>query len=189
VLNLTQVQEGPFLAGSAGNPTFFAGNSKQLWDNNNGLIDGGLTEALSVEGTSSASFGVLATLTFLVTGTGTSHITIAGGNLRANSSDTVGVNVTCNSATIVVTSNGVSSNSSPTPGTGSTNSTPTPSPTGSTQPASAPELQAWTILPILIMALIAALGYRLNKKARYQHSLTYVSSTNQGQVTHNLAKR
>ncbi len=182
VLNLIQVQEGPFLTdNTGGGSTFFVGNSKQLWDNTNGLIDGGLTDALSIEGTSVESSGVLATLTFLVTGTGTSQITIAGGNLRADSTDSVGVNVTCDSATIIVTLNGVSSTPSPTPSTGSsanptsTPTTTTPTPTDSAKPASVPEFPAWIILPIFIMTLIAVLGYRLNKKKlRQQHSLTRV---------------
>jgi hypothetical protein len=184
VLNLTQVQEGPFLAdNTGGGSTFFAGSSKQLWDNTNGLIDGGLTDALSIEGTSVESSGVLATLTFLVTGTGTSQITIAGGNLRANSTDSVGVNVTCDSATIVATLTAVSSTPSPTPNTGSsanptstpTATTTTPTPTDSTKPASVPEFPSWVILPIFIMTLLAVLGYRLNKKKLgQQHSLTHV---------------
>jgi hypothetical protein len=187
VLNLTQVQEGPFLTdNTGGGSTFFAGNSKQLWDNTHGLIEGGLTDALSIEGTSVESSGVLATLTFLVTGTGTSQITIAGGNLRANSTDSVGVNVTCDSATIIVTLNGVSSTSSPAPGTSSSanpTSTPpattttTPTPTGLAKTASVPEFPAWVILPIFVMTLLAVLGYRLNKKKlRQQHNLTRVSS-------------
>jgi hypothetical protein len=45
---------------------------------------------------------VVATLTFNVTGDGISPVTIAGGELRANSNDTVGVNVPCNSASVTV---------------------------------------------------------------------------------------
>jgi hypothetical protein len=66
------------------------------------LIDGGLSEAIQADDTSTESSGVVATLTFNVTGCGTSPVTIAGGNLRANSNDTVGVNVNCNSASVAV---------------------------------------------------------------------------------------
>jgi hypothetical protein len=63
---------------------------------------GGLSEAITAADTSTDASGVLATLTFNVTGYGISPITIAGCNLRATSTDTVGVNVNCNSASITV---------------------------------------------------------------------------------------
>jgi hypothetical protein len=103
VLQLTGVAEGPYLAdNTGGDPTAFIGNSPLLWDNTNGDIMGGLSEAIQAADTSTDSSGVLATLTFNVTGYGNSPITIGGGNLRANSNDTVGVNVTCNSASVSV---------------------------------------------------------------------------------------
>ena len=103
VLQLIGVTEGPFLAdNTGGDPTAFIGNSPALWDNTYGLINGGLSEAIQAEAISTDSSGVVATLTFNVTGYGNSPITIAGGNLRATSNDTVGVNVNCNSASVTV---------------------------------------------------------------------------------------
>jgi len=104
VLHLKGVTEGPFLADNTGpnSPTLFIGNSPALWDNNYGLINGGLSEAISTEDTAINSSGVVATLTFLVIGNGISPVAIAGGNLRANSNDTAGVNVNCNSASVAV---------------------------------------------------------------------------------------
>jgi hypothetical protein len=63
---------------------------------------GGLSGAIQAADTSTDASGVLATLTFNVTGYGNSPITIAGCNLRATYNDTVGVNVTCNSASVSV---------------------------------------------------------------------------------------
>ena len=106
VLQLTGVTEGPYLADNNGSdPTAFIGNSPALWDNSNGEIMGGLSEAIEAADISTDASGVLATLAFNVTGYGSygnCPITIAGGNLRATSSDTVGVNVTCNSASVRV---------------------------------------------------------------------------------------
>lgn len=168
VLNLTGVVEGPYLAdNTAGASTLFLGNSKQLWDNTNGLIVDGLTEVLEATATSSESSGVLATLTFVVTGTGTSQIGIAGGNVRVSSSDNVGTNITCNNATIVVTLTGVSSTPSPSTSTAaSTNPTSTttqttkPTPTGSV-----PEFPA-VLVPLILMVSFAAFlsCYRLSRK-------------------------
>ncbi len=103
VLQLTKVVEGPFLAdNTGGDPTTFIGNSKSLYDNTHGLISGGLSEAILAEDTSTDASGVLATLTFTVVGPGTSPVTIGGANLRTSGSDTTGVNVNCNSATVTV---------------------------------------------------------------------------------------
>jgi hypothetical protein len=103
VLQLTAVTEGPYLSDNTGSDsTNFIGNSPLLWDNTNGLIDGGLSEAIQGADTSTDASGVLATLTFNVTRYGISPITIAGCNLRATYNDTVGVNVTCNSASVTI---------------------------------------------------------------------------------------
>ena len=132
VLQLTAVTEGPYLADNTGSdPTNFIGNSPSLWDNTNGDIMGGLSEAIQAADTSTDASGVLATLTFNVTGYGISPITIAGGNLRVTYTDTVGVNVNCNSATVAVVS--------------------------STTPV--PEFPSWIILPLFIIATLATLMY------------------------------
>ena len=103
VMNLTQVQQGPFLsANTGGDTTDFVGSASQLWDNTKGTLGGGLAEGILGVDTSTDASGVLATLTFLVTGSGSSTINIVGGNLIPNSSDSSSVNVTCNDATIVV---------------------------------------------------------------------------------------
>ncbi len=126
VLTLTKITEGSFLAdNTGGDPTSFVGNSKTLWNLTGGSIMGGISEAISAADTSIDPSGVVATLSFNVTGYGTSAITIAGGNLRATSSDTSGTSVTCNSATITVLTN----NPTPTPTPISGTPTPTPSPT------------------------------------------------------------
>jgi hypothetical protein len=132
VLQLTNVTEGPYLADNTGSdPTTFIGNSPLLWDNTNGDIMGGLSEAIQAADTSTDASGVLATLTFNVTGYGNSPITIAGGNLRATYTDTIGVNVNCNNATVAVVS-----------------STTT-----------VPEFPLWIILPLFIVATLATLVY------------------------------
>ena len=103
VMNLTTVKEGPFLAdNTGGDPTSFAGNSKALFDNVNGVLLGGLAEAIGAPDTSIDPSGVVATLTFVVTGYGNSAVTINGGNLRATSSDNTGVPAPCNSASVQV---------------------------------------------------------------------------------------
>ena len=84
VFNLTKVQEGSFLTDNTGeDPTSFVGNSKALWDNGNGSINGGLSEAIQAADTSTDSSGIVATLSFLIVGYGDSPITISGGNLRS----------------------------------------------------------------------------------------------------------
>ncbi len=142
-----------------------------MWDDTNGLIDGGLAEAISGADTSTEASGVLATLTFIVTGYGDSGITLAGGNLRASSSDSTGVNVTCNSATVNVLKT-ASSSSSPSP-SGSSSSpsvtaTITPSSTMvDSTPASIPEFPSWLILVFLIalaLATLSTLSYLRKKK-------------------------
>ncbi len=116
VLNLTKVTEGSFLAdNTGGDPASFVGSSKSLWDLTGGTIMGGLAEAIGAADTSTDSSGVVATLTFNVTGYGNGAVTIAGGNLRAMSSDTAGVNVVCNNATVNVLSNNPSPTASPPP--------------------------------------------------------------------------
>jgi hypothetical protein len=126
VLQLTGVEEGPFLAdNTGGDPTAFIGNSRALWNNTSGNIMGGLSEAIQAADTSTDSSGVLATLTFNVTGYGNSPITIAGCNLRATSTDTTGVNVNCNSATVTVTNSPI------------------------------PEFPPWIIFPLFIITTLA----------------------------------
>ena len=103
VLNLTGVKEGPFLVdNTGGDPTSMTGLSKTLFDNSNGLIQGGLAEAITAADTSTDSAGVVATLTFTVVGYGSSAVTINGANLRASSSDNIGVSAPCNSASATV---------------------------------------------------------------------------------------
>ncbi|MGA2523392.1 MAG: cohesin domain-containing protein [Candidatus Bathyarchaeia archaeon] len=178
VLNLTNVQEGSFLAGTAGNPTFFVGNSKVLWDNTDGLIQGGLSDALASATTSAESSGVLATLTFVVKGIGTSQISLSGANIRTSNTDSVGVNVPCNNATLVATSTAVSPSPTPTSSLSPTTNpsisptstpvsnhpTPTATPTGPSNSGSIPEISMLAIIPILITTLFACIGYRLKNK-------------------------
>jgi hypothetical protein len=115
VLQLIGVTEGPFLADNSGkDPTLFVGNQKGLWDNISGLVYGGLSEAIYGSAQSTDSSGVVATLTFNVTGYGSSPITISGGNLRTSPSDTVGVSAICNSAYMFeITPGGASSGRMP----------------------------------------------------------------------------
>jgi len=179
VLSLIGVTEGPYLAdNTAGASTFFLGNSKQLW-NTTGSINGGLTEAVTADATSIESSGVIATLTFTVTGAGTSQIGIAGGNLRASSTDSVGTNIACNNATIIATLTAISSTPTPsaTPvSSANPTSSPTqtnnptqttkPTPTDSSQPASVPEFPAVAVLPIFMVSLAAVISYRLSRKGK-----------------------
>ncbi len=104
VLQLTKVTEGSFLADNVpgGDVTGFTGNQKALFDNVNGLIEGGMAEAIQGPDVSNDPSGIVATLTFTVSGYGSSSVTITGGNLRASSSDNTGVPAPCNSASVVV---------------------------------------------------------------------------------------
>jgi hypothetical protein len=114
VLQLIAVKEGPFLADNTGSdPTAFAGAEKGLWDNVSGSINGGLSEAIYGSVQSTDSSGVVATLTFNVTGYGNSAITISGANLRTTPTDTVGVSAICNSAYIYETYSGSGSGRMP----------------------------------------------------------------------------
>jgi hypothetical protein len=107
VLQLIGVKEGPFLAdNSGGDPTAFVGTQKGLWDNTIGSVNGGLSEAIYGSDQSTNPSGVVATLTFNVTGYGNSPITISGGNLRTSPSDTVGVSAISNSAYMFETPTG-----------------------------------------------------------------------------------
>ena len=174
VLSLTQVQEGPFLVhNTGGDPTLFVGNSKVLFDNTNGSIDAGLTEAIAGSSVSINASGVLATLIFTVTGYGNSAINIAGGNLRSSSNDNIGINVTCNSATVVVNNASSSSSSSSAPA-----ATITPSPAGNSTPPSTadsttgsiPEFPSSLVLLFLVgsaFATISAFAF-LRKKTNIQ---------------------
>ncbi len=124
VLQLIKAVKGPFLDDNTGSdPTAFACPSA-AWDNGNGTINGGMSEAISGADTSTDAFGVLATLTFNVTNYGVSPITIAGAYTVPTSADVYinnnHVNATCNSATVIVSS---------------TSSFPTPSPTPSPSPS------------------------------------------------------
>jgi hypothetical protein len=132
VLELTKVVEGPWLQNNVPNDdtTLFIGNSVSLFDNTNGAILGGLSDAITGNDVAATSAGVLATLTFNVTGYGTSPVTIAGATLYASPSDTTGVSATCNSATVDVISPTASSSPSPSPSPSPT-PTPTPTPTSS----------------------------------------------------------
>jgi hypothetical protein len=141
VLQLTGVKEGPFLAdNTGGDPTAFIGNSRVLWNNTSGSIMGGLSEAIQAADTSTDSSGVLATLTFNVTGYGSSSITIAGCNLRATSTDATGVNVNCNSATVTVVTN-----------------------------SQIPEFPSWIILPLFIITTLATTVYlrKMNRLSNF----------------------
>ncbi len=103
VIQLASVKEGPFLADNTGSDvTGFTGNQKPLFDNVNGLLQGGMAEAIQAADVSTDSAGVVATMTFTVVGYGNSAVTINGGNLRASSSDNTGVSAACNSASVAV---------------------------------------------------------------------------------------
>ncbi len=131
VIQLIQVQEGPFLANNTKNgPVAFLGNTKSLWDNLGGSIMGGLTEAIQTDAVARASSGVISTLTFNITNFGTSPITIGDASVYANYSEAQnptdnGLSVACNSATVTISS---TSQSTPTPSP-STSPSPTPNST------------------------------------------------------------
>lgn len=172
-LNLTKVQGGPFLSDNNESATTdFMGASNQLFDYYRGIIDGGLSEGILGPGLSTDNSGVLATLTFLVTATGSSTIGIRGGYLipylyGANAS----VDVACNNATIVALANTSSSSPTPTPPvtsnpTSTSSSNPTPTSSSTTKPSSSPtqspsaspllstpEFPSGTIIPIIIIAI------------------------------------
>ena len=90
VVHLTKVKEGPFLGDNApgGDPTAMAGTGSALFDNINGLIQGGLAESIQGADQSTDASGVVATMTFTVVGFGSSAITISGGYLIATSTTT-----------------------------------------------------------------------------------------------------
>ena len=105
VVHLTKIKEGPFLADNApgGDQPSMAGTSSSLFDNVNGVLQGGLSEAIQGPDQSIDPSGVVATLTFTVVGYGNSVITIGGGFLIAT--DTLNspqIPVSCNSGSISV---------------------------------------------------------------------------------------
>lgn len=132
VLNITNVQEGPFLKDK--DSTFF------LWASNSTLafsqgdipnINCALSSITNVSGT-----GVLATLTFQVLATGTSPITITQASLLSDSqqmSDTI-VNGTVNVAAIST----ITPSPSSSPATSPNSSSPTPTSSQSTQGTATP---------------------------------------------------
>ena len=106
VLQLTKVVEGSFLADNTGAAsTNFIGGVSTFWDNTNGDIKGGLAEAISSSALSKSASGVVATLTFTVSGYGNSPVIINGGYLLAAAAmGTPKINVPCNSASVEVLS-------------------------------------------------------------------------------------
>ncbi len=123
VLQLIKIQEGSFLKDDTNDdPTEFIGNSPSLWNNTSGVILGGLSEAIDGDDVSIESSGVIATLTFNITSYGSSPVTIAGGYTIANyTKPNTTTDVTCNSATVIVTN--ASPSVSPTPTASSSPST------------------------------------------------------------------
>jgi len=97
VLSCNSATEGPWLK-TGGSTLFLAG----AVNNAAGDIGGGIADAISSSGTAVAttSAGVVATLAFTVVGYGTSPVTISGAVLYASSTDTTGVTVVSNSATV-----------------------------------------------------------------------------------------
>lgn len=142
VLKLTKVTQGSWLSNNApgGDPTSFVGSSSSLFDNTNGKINGGLTEAITGSDQSVDSSGVVATLTFQVIGYGSSGVNIAGGFLHtvSDSSDPK-ISVTCNSASVSVNQNSPSPTPTSTPApTSSPSPSPTVSPSSSPSPSPSP---------------------------------------------------
>jgi hypothetical protein len=97
VLRLVKVQQGSFL--SDWGSTAMVGSQVSLWDFVAGSIGGGLGAAFMESAVSGYSSGVLATLTFNVTGFGVSAPIVSGGTLRSSSGGE-NVAVTTNGATI-----------------------------------------------------------------------------------------
>jgi hypothetical protein len=123
VLQLIKVQEGSFLKDNTNDdPTELIGNSPGLWNNTIGEILGGLSEAIDGDDVSIESSGVVATLTFNITSYGSSPVTLAEGYTIANyTHPNTTTDVTCNSATVIVTN--TSPSVSPTPTASSSPST------------------------------------------------------------------
>jgi hypothetical protein len=123
VLQLIKVQEGSFLKDNTNDdPTDFIGNSPALWNNTSGVILGGISEAIDGDDVSTDSSGVVVTLTFNITSYGSSPVTIAGAyTIASYSTPNTVTDVTCNSATVIVTN--ASPSVSPTPTASSSPST------------------------------------------------------------------
>jgi hypothetical protein len=85
VLQLESVTEGTFLPSQGS--TFFVGNSPSLFDNTNGLIDGGISESFQSSETASGS-GVLVTLTFLAVSNGNGNLALPNAQLVGGSGAT-----------------------------------------------------------------------------------------------------
>jgi hypothetical protein len=85
ILKLVKVQEGNFLKDDGA--TGFVGGSTSLIDNVNGLIQGGMGAGYMDPIVSSLSSGVLATLTFNITGYGVTTPIISAGTLRSSTPD------------------------------------------------------------------------------------------------------
>ncbi len=133
VLNATKIIKGPFLTSNGDSDVF----PSVTFDNVNGFTKGGPSQALLDTGSVSGD-GVLAKITFLVVGSGTSDISL--NNIRLldptvpthlDESFTQGQTLT-----ISIPSSGPTPtpSSSPTP-TPSSSPTPTPTPTSNSQPA------------------------------------------------------
>lgn len=144
VMNLIKVEEGPFLSHNSGeaSPLFIGDSGGALWDNVNGVVNGGFTETLTTADKSTDSSGVLATLTFTITAAGNGSINISGGNIRLSSADTTGQKIVCQNTTITVLSNNVSTTPSP-----SINPMPTPTPTSLTSNPTASSIPSSSCTP------------------------------------------
>ena len=132
VLNATKVAKGPLLTSSGESDAFMPGTI----DNVNGLIKGGPTQTLLSTGSVSGD-GVIAKITFVVVGSGTSNIAL--GNIRllaivaTNPAAPTQQDITFTQGP-TLTINIPSSNPTPTPTTGG----PTPTPTSGATPTPTP---------------------------------------------------
>jgi hypothetical protein len=167
VLNLTQIQEGPFLTDS-GQTIFPWDPSSSPISRSQGYLQG--VDDVLLSSTGVDGNGVLATITFKVLSTGTSAISIDGSSMKSPSPIPNGAaqNITA------TTTNGVvaigTSNATPTP-TSAISPSPTPrttgnptqipptqnSPTQSPTPTT-PEFPAFLMLPLMLIIAAAILG-------------------------------
>ncbi|MCW4005184.1 MAG: hypothetical protein NWF04_01090 [Candidatus Bathyarchaeota archaeon] len=81
VLQLADVNEGSFLKSNPNSNTFLGGDTATTWDNENGTTKGGITCTRWVTSATGNTEGVLASLVFLVTGSGSSELTLSNAYL------------------------------------------------------------------------------------------------------------
>ncbi len=157
VLNLTQIQEGPFLRNIG--TTFFTWTPTFAMDNRSQGFVRGVDDVLLESGSASGS-GVLATLSFKVLNTGTSQISITGSSMTNPTANAVhyitstitnGVVTVGGSNIVTPTPNSAASHSPTSQTTGNPNQSPTSTP-------ATPEFPTFVLVLLMLVIATSVLG-------------------------------